>query len=77
MHHIAIIGGGCSGTLTAIQIMRQSRQPVFIILVNKNYPACKGIAYGTDESEHLRCEIILKDRRPICSTFRSCDAWIP
>ncbi len=50
---IVIIGGGFCGTMTLIQLLRQTRNPLHIILVNKNYPLAKGIAYSTEDENHL------------------------
>jgi len=50
---IGIIGGGVSGVLTAIQLMRQARSPLRIHLVEANPPAGLGIAYRTSFDEHL------------------------
>ena len=50
---IAIIGGGFCGTFTLIQLFRQASNSVRIILINKNYPISKGIAYGTEDDCHL------------------------
>eukprot|EP01034_Spumella_vulgaris_P020994 gene20994-26930_t len=51
--HIAIIGGGFSGTLVAVNLARLSTRPVRITLVNCAYPTGRGIAYGTSRPEHL------------------------
>lgn len=51
--HIAIIGGGFSGTLVAVNLARLSPRPLRITLVNCAYPAGRGIAYGTQRPEHL------------------------
>ncbi|MCB1077017.1 MAG: FAD/NAD(P)-binding protein, partial [Verrucomicrobiae bacterium] len=51
--HVAIIGGGFSGILTAVNLVRLSRQPLRITLINHARPAGRGIAYGTRRPEHL------------------------
>jgi uncharacterized NAD(P)/FAD-binding protein YdhS len=53
IHHIAIIGGGFSGTMTAVNLARLSDCPLRVTLVNSGYPAGRGIAYGTRRPEHL------------------------
>jgi uncharacterized NAD(P)/FAD-binding protein YdhS len=50
---IGIIGGGFCGTLTLVQLLRQAKKPLHIMLVNKNYPLSKGIAYSTEDENHL------------------------
>ncbi len=50
---IAIIGGGFCGTFTLIQLINRAKNPLHIILINKNYPLVKGIAYGTTDEKHL------------------------
>ncbi len=51
--HSVIIGGGFSGTLTALQLLRQATQPISVTLVEYNTPAGRGAAYGTVRPEHL------------------------
>jgi uncharacterized NAD(P)/FAD-binding protein YdhS len=50
---IAIVGGGCAGTLVAVQLLRQSRAPVRVILIERNPPVGCGLAYGTECGDHL------------------------
>jgi uncharacterized NAD(P)/FAD-binding protein YdhS len=50
---IAIIGGGFCGTLVTVQLLRQAKKPLRIILINRNYPVSKGIAYSTEDENHL------------------------
>ncbi|MCW5874722.1 MAG: FAD/NAD(P)-binding protein [Anaerolineales bacterium] len=51
-HTITIIGGGASGTLLAIQLLRQAQQPLHVYLVEQNGPAGRGVAYGTQSEVH-------------------------
>ncbi|VAX41280.1 hypothetical protein MNBD_PLANCTO02-1905 [hydrothermal vent metagenome] len=53
MKTVAIIGGGFSGTLTAINLSRLSHQPLRVVLINTTHPLGRGVAYGTKRSEHL------------------------
>ena len=53
VQHVAIIGGGFSGTLTAINLARLSTAPLRVSLINCAYPAGRGIAYSTRRAEHL------------------------
>ncbi len=50
---LAIIGGGCSGTLTAVQLLRQSSNPLRIVLIERQPAIGKGIAYSTQNLQHL------------------------
>jgi uncharacterized NAD(P)/FAD-binding protein YdhS len=50
---IAIIGGGFCGTLTAVNLARLSAEPLRVVLINCQYPAARGVAYGTKREEHL------------------------
>lgn len=50
---IAIIGGGFSGIMTAVNLARLSRRPLEVTVINKHYPTGRGVAYGTRRGEHL------------------------
>jgi uncharacterized NAD(P)/FAD-binding protein YdhS len=51
--HVAVIGGGFSGTLAAVNLARLSLGPLRITLVNHGAPSGRGVAYGTRRPEHL------------------------
>ncbi len=51
--HIAVIGGGFSGTMAAVNLARLSSAPLRVTLLNHGSPAGRGIAYGTRRPEHL------------------------
>ncbi|MBX9879430.1 MAG: FAD/NAD(P)-binding protein [Candidatus Obscuribacterales bacterium] len=53
MMTIAIIGGGFSGTMTAVQLMRKASQPLKVVLIERNERIAKGVAYGTLCPLHL------------------------
>ena len=53
LQHVAIIGGGFSGTLTALNLARLSPTALKISIINYAHPAGRGIAYGTRRPEHL------------------------
>ncbi len=53
MNHVVIIGGGFSGSLTAINLCRFSSGPLRITVVNSGYPAGRGVAYSTRNGHHL------------------------
>jgi uncharacterized NAD(P)/FAD-binding protein YdhS len=50
---IAIIGGGFSGTMTAVNLARFSESPLRVCVVNSGYPVGRGAAYSTRQIEHL------------------------
>src|SRR5271156_923751 len=50
---IAIIGGGFSGVMTAVNLARLSREPLDLTIINHRRPTGRGVAYGTRRSEHL------------------------
>jgi uncharacterized NAD(P)/FAD-binding protein YdhS len=52
-HHIAVIGGGFSGTMAAVNLARLTEWPLRVTLINSGYPLGRGIAYSTRRSEHL------------------------
>ncbi|MFM2305905.1 MAG: hypothetical protein RLZZ367_574, partial [Bacteroidota bacterium] len=46
--HIAIIGGGASGTITAIQLLRKLNVPAKVYLIEKNPNVVyRGAAYSS------------------------------
>ena len=49
---IAIVGGGCSGTLVAVQLLRQARSPLRVLLFERMTDVGRGVAYGTENHEH-------------------------
>ena len=53
MKTVAIVGGGFSGTMTAVNLARLSDHPVRIALINHKHPVGRGVAYGTCRPEHL------------------------
>jgi len=50
---IAIIGGGFSGVMTAVNLARLSRHPLDLTIINQRRPMARGMAYGTRRMEHL------------------------
>lgn len=50
---IAIIGGGFSGVMTAVNLARLSRCPLDLTIINQHRPTARGVAYGTRRMEHL------------------------
>ncbi len=50
---IAIVGGGFSGSLVAIHLLKTASQPLTIQLIERSRHTGKGIAYSTDTPCHL------------------------
>lgn len=53
MKKITIIGGGATGTLLAINLMRRASEPLEINLVEKKERLGRGVAYSTATDYHL------------------------
>src|ERR1700722_7836614 len=53
MKSVVIIGGGFSGTITAINLARLSPAPLQITIIDQNSAPCRGIAYSTRNASHL------------------------
>ena len=51
--HIAIIGGGFSGLMTAVNLARLSTRPLQVTVINGRRSVGRGVAYGTRRPEHL------------------------
>ncbi|HRJ46702.1 MAG TPA: FAD/NAD(P)-binding protein [Opitutaceae bacterium] len=49
---VAIIGGGVSGTLMAVQLLRQALVPLQVLLFERMTGVGRGVAYGTENHEH-------------------------
>jgi uncharacterized NAD(P)/FAD-binding protein YdhS len=50
---IAIIGGGFSGTLTAVHLLRSHGCDLHVVLINRSGPLARGVAYGTRTEAHV------------------------
>src|SRR5579872_3922941 len=53
MKKIAIVGGGFSGTVTAINLARLSSVPFEITVIDRSPVPCRGVAYRTRNPSHL------------------------
>lgn len=53
MHTFAVIGGGLSGSLVAIHLLRQARPRTRVVLIERRPPPGRGMAFGTECREHL------------------------
>lgn len=51
--HLAVVGGGLSGTLVAVHLLRLAPAGTQITLIERNPPVGRGVAYGTECGEHL------------------------
>lgn len=51
--HYAVVGGGLSGTLVVVHLLRLAPAGTRITLIERNPPAGRGVAYGTECGEHL------------------------
>lgn len=49
----AIIGGGFSGALAAVNLARFAKTPQRVVVINSGRPFGRGTAYGTTRNEHL------------------------
>ncbi|QDE95235.1 hydroxyacylglutathione hydrolase [Myxococcus xanthus] len=50
---VAIVGGGASGTLLAVHLLRSARAPLHVALVERSARAGLGLAYSTTSPCHL------------------------
>jgi len=53
MKSVVIIGGGFSGTVTAVNIARLSPVPLHITVIDDSPVDCRGVAYSTRNGSHL------------------------
>lgn len=53
MKTTAIIGGGFSGSLAAVNLIRLAQSPQRVVVINSGRPFGRGTAYGTTRREHL------------------------
>ncbi len=51
--HIGIIGGGFTGCLLAVQLLRQSKTPLAVTLIERGDEIGRGLAYGTRDPGHF------------------------
>lgn len=50
---VVVIGAGFSGAVTAVQLLRQSRRRLEVVLVDDSTRMARGLAYGTRNAEHV------------------------
>ncbi|MDF3058750.1 MAG: FAD-dependent oxidoreductase [Rariglobus sp.] len=51
--HLAVIGGGLSGALVVVHLLRLAPAGTRITLIERNPPVGRGVAYGTECGDHL------------------------
>jgi uncharacterized NAD(P)/FAD-binding protein YdhS len=49
---VAIVGGGCAGTLVAANLLRQAGGPLRVVLVERSGRFGPGVAYSTQDPQH-------------------------
>ncbi len=50
---VAIIGGGLSGTLVVLNILKTAKEPIHLFWFDEKKLFCKGLAYSTLNTKHL------------------------
>jgi uncharacterized NAD(P)/FAD-binding protein YdhS len=50
---VAIVGGGFSGVMTAVNLAHLSQRPLYVTLINNHCPTGRGVAFGSRRMEHL------------------------
>lgn len=52
-HKLVIIGGGAAGVLVALQVVRSSRTPTTLTIIEPQQRLAEGVAYSTQDDTHL------------------------
>jgi uncharacterized NAD(P)/FAD-binding protein YdhS len=50
---VAIVGGGCAGTLVAANLLRGSDGPLRVVMIERSGHFGPGVAYSTEDPQHL------------------------
>ncbi len=50
---LAVVGGGASGVLSAIHLLRDSPLPVRVVLIEPRTAFGRGVAFGTGDPDHF------------------------
>ncbi len=50
---VAIVGAGAAGTLTAVNLLRRSADPLRVVLIERSGSFGPGVAYSTSDEQHL------------------------
>src|ERR1700733_10083952 len=53
MTTIAIVGAGFSGTLLTLHLLRRCPPPTRLVLIERNSPFGRGLAYATGNASHI------------------------
>jgi uncharacterized NAD(P)/FAD-binding protein YdhS len=52
-YDLAIVGGGAAGLILLANIFEKAQNPISVVMINAGYPTGKGIAYSTNNNNHL------------------------
>ncbi|MFM2156581.1 MAG: hypothetical protein RL516_1330 [Bacteroidota bacterium] len=52
-YDLAIVGGGAAGLILLANIFEKATHPLSVVMINAGYPTGKGIAYSTNNNNHL------------------------
>src|SRR6202035_2023243 len=50
---VAVIGGGCAGTLVAANLLRRAAAPLRLVMIERSDRFGLGVAYSTEDTQHL------------------------
>src|SRR4051794_5211152 len=53
VYDVAIVGGGFSGVMTAVHLLRLCTTDSSLLLIERGKTLGRGLAYGTNTAEHL------------------------
>lgn len=53
VYDVAVVGGGFSGVMTAVHLLRRCHPSLSILLIEPNQALGRGLAFGTTTAEHL------------------------
>src|ERR1700757_4132215 len=53
MKSVVVIGGGFTGTVSAINLVRLGAVPMLVTIINQENPPGRGVAYNTRNPSHL------------------------
>jgi uncharacterized NAD(P)/FAD-binding protein YdhS len=53
VYDVAVVGGGFSGVMTAVHLLRRCRPNTSVLLIEPNEGLGRGLAFGTTTAEHL------------------------
>ena len=50
---VAVVGGGCAGTLVAANLLRRAATPLRLVMIERSGRFGPGVAYATEDPQHL------------------------